>query len=159
MTSIDFTPSDRVALFRLLVEQANVVAAARRDTSRFFLTFNTAAVGAYGYAQANHVVLSPVLLMALTVVMTFVSLLWLNLITYYGRIVSAKFQVIMMLERKFEIQPYDLEEKSVWKGRAPVVGATALEAVIPAFFMLGYVIAALMLGLQFDWPSSLRLSS
>lgn len=151
-----FSSTDRLLLFRLLVEQANEVAAARRETSRFFLTFNTAAFGALGYALSRTAEFPLPLILALSAGMALSSLFWFRLVIYYGRIVSAKFEVIMKVEKCFEIQPYKLEEEKVWKKRSPLFGATVIESAIPMLFLFGYAAIVVLLLPQIDWSSVFR---
>jgi len=146
-----FSQPDRLTLFRLLVEQANVVAAARRETSRFFLTFNTAAFGALGFAHSHPADFPKPLLLFLLSGLAFACLFWIRLLLYYGRIVAAKFAVIMEVEKHFEIQPFALEEQYVWKGRPAFLGATIIEGGIPLLFLVAYVAFAVIVGLQIDW--------
>jgi hypothetical protein len=143
----DFTQTERLALYRLLVEQTNMIATTRRETSHFFLTFNTAAFGGIGFAMANPKQFPAYLLAGLAVGMVLVGLLWFSLIRYYGRIAGAKFKVICQLEDKFEIKPFTLENDAIWTNKNAVSGTT-LESSIPILFAIGYIALATTILLQ-----------
>lgn len=144
----DFTTAERLTLYRLLVEQTNVIGAARRDTSRFFLTFNTAAFGGIGFGMANDEQFPRLLLAALAVGMVVVCILWFTLIRYYGRIASAKFKVILEVEQAFDTRPFALEDAEIYKPGKGGLGTTTVESSIPVLFAIGYVALAVTILLQ-----------
>lgn len=146
--AVELTASDRIALFKLLVEQANVIAAARRETSRFFLTFNTAVVGGFGYLLANDSTLPRLFLLATASAMIVASMLWFSLLRYYGRIARAKFEVIFLIEEHLEIRPFHLEEQKTWAGGRVGAGASSIESILPILFVLAYLAFAAHLALQ-----------
>lgn len=131
--------SERFALYKLLIEQANVIAEARRDTNRFFLTFHTATAAALAVAISRAIVVPTPLLIALALTLIVVSMLWWALLRYYGRLAGAKFEIIIEVEKGFDIQPFALEESKVWKGKKPDFGATAIEGFVPLVFVAGYI--------------------
>jgi hypothetical protein len=130
----------QIKMFALLVEQANVIAAARRDTSRFFLAFNSAAFGVLGYIAQNTGKLPPTVLIALCGLTGLASILWLFMLRYYGSLSQAKFQVIRQLEEVLPFRPYHLEDEIMRK--RSFVGVAVLEQALPLFFLTGYAIIA-----------------
>ncbi len=149
----EFSQSERLALYKLLVEQTNVNGATRRDSARFFLTFNTGAFTLLGLAVSNHWIdgvlkdtslFVRVALAAMALLMTLVSVLWLLLIRYYGRIATAKFEAILEVEKKFEIQPYRMESERLWTPKTRWFSATTIESSIPIIFAAGYAALALL---------------
>lgn len=150
---LPFTTADRLALYKLLVEQTNMIGNTRRDASRFFLSFTTAAFGGIGFGSSKPDDFPAYLLVALAFGMILVCLLWFSMVRYYGRIVSAKFHVITQLEQLFEIQPFAIEEKLLYGTpenalRGPILSATRLESWIPLLFSAGYLAMAINIGLR-----------
>ena len=144
----DMSMTERLALYRLLVEQANVIATARRESNRFFLTFNTTVFGGLGLLYSNHINFPAEFLMALAVGMVVVSAIWFFLIGYYGRIARAKFQVVFEVEKAFDIQPFAMEERKVWQGAPFMISATTMESLLPALFSIGYAALAVQIALS-----------
>jgi hypothetical protein len=142
--------SDDVALFRLMVEQMSAIAAARREASRFFLTFNSAVLGAIGYAITNKLAISPVLEVAAAAAMAIVSIFWWSMLAYYGRISHVKFKVLKQMEKTLPFQPYAAEDE-IWANSRPGLGASAVEACLPVLFGLAYLLVGVLVGVQIDW--------
>lgn len=140
------SPGDRMALYKLLVEQTNMIANTRRDTSRFFLSFTTAAFGGIGFGSSKPDDFPPYLLVALAVGMIMVCALWFAMVRYYGAIARAKFQVIAHIEEMFDVRPFAMEEKILYgPSRGPLLSATRLESWIPLLFAAGYAAMAINL--------------
>ncbi|MDX2275827.1 MAG: hypothetical protein NW206_10290 [Hyphomonadaceae bacterium] len=136
----EMTTADRLALYRLLVEQANFIAVARRETTRFFLTFNTAVFGGFGLVYSDRVDFPMFMLFVAAFGMAMVCFLWSSLVQYYGRVATAKFQVIFEVEKHFDLQPFRLEEQKVladYSGWS--FSASRLESYLPIIFALAYL--------------------
>lgn len=122
-------------MYRLLIEDAGALRAARRDTNNFFMTLNTAGLGVIGFLMSEK--LDHVTVAALCGAMLITSMIWLRSIGHYSRLVSVKFKIIKKLEDQLPFQPTQEEWALFAKGRRNQ-GNSHSEKLVPFLFMLGY---------------------
>jgi hypothetical protein len=103
-------PQDRPAIleiYKLMVEMADRVSQRRQAANNFYLSVNTAIIGASVYLSAFHPSWISVLIMGLAGFC--VSVLWIRNIQSYKELNEGKFHVITRLEQTLPISPYQDE--------------------------------------------------
>lgn len=128
-------------LYKLTVEMADRVTARRGTANSFFLAVNSALAAVVGATSADQTVaaLAGIVLSAA----------WWLLLRSYRDLNRAKFKVIIEMEQKLPVQPYDAEWKYLkddkvagWRGRYAEQGT--VERVVPVAFIALYL--AVILG-------------
>jgi hypothetical protein len=127
--------------YRLLIEDAGALRAARRETNNFFMTLSTGGLGAVGYLISEG--LEPAIIALLCGTMLIINFIWWNAITHYARLVTIKFQVIKKLEDQLPFQPTQEEWALFAKGKRDK-GSSHIEKFVPLLFAIGYAGFALL---------------
>lgn len=91
--------SETLELYKLFVDSASKITEARSKANAFFVTLNTAIIGANGFVGAD----------ALLMVGLFINLLWFVAIGSYRRLNAAKFQIINEIEQDLKYQCFNKE--------------------------------------------------
>lgn len=125
--------------YKLYVEMADRISQRRGTANTFFLTFNTAVVGALsGFYDMVPIHVSVAMYAAAAVL----SIAWGLLLRSYRNLNSAKFQVIGILEERLPANAYykaewkALGEGNDWRRYIPL---SAIETFVPAVFFLIYL--------------------
>ena len=91
--------SETLELYKLFVDSASKITEARSKANAFFVTLNTAIIGANGFVGAD----------ALLMVGLFINLLWFVAIGSYRCLNAAKFQIINEIEQDLKYQCFNKE--------------------------------------------------
>ena len=125
--------------YKLYVEMADRISQRRGAANTFFLTFNTAVVGALaGFFKDVPAEVSVTVFIAAAVL----SIAWGVLLRSYRNLNTAKFEVIGVLEERLPANPYyKAEWKALGEGKdlRRYIPLSAIETVVPAVFFLIYV--------------------
>lgn len=131
--------ADLIEQYKLYVEMADRISQRRGAANTFFLTFNTAIVGALsGFYDKVPSEVSVAMYAAAAVI----SIAWGLLLRSYRNLNSAKFQVIGVLEERLPANAYykaewkALGEGKDWRRYIPL---SVLETFVPGIFFLIYL--------------------
>lgn len=139
--------------YKLYVEMADRISSRRDVANAFFLTLNGLFLSAAGALIDKGYQFSPkwTLLFPLSVLLL-QCFFWWRLIFSYKQLNGAKFNIVGELETRLPASPY---RKAEWqtllkegKDRTAYWPLTHLESKIPFMFAVGYIIAAVALGLS-----------
>jgi hypothetical protein len=140
-----------IEIYKLYVEMADRVSSRRQTANSFYLTVNTAIVGAATFFQI------PALEGFWLVPVAGVTLcaMWIRNIQSYKDLNSGKFRVINEIERRLPIAPYDAEWEILQRDKKNSAYRPfhSVEKYVPQIFILLYI-AVVMLSV--DWPSLCR---
>lgn len=136
--------------YRLLIEDAGALRAARRETNNFFMTLSTGGLGAVGYLMSEG--LDPGIVALLCGTMLIINFIWWNAISHYARLVTIKFQIIKKFEDQLPYQPTQEEWALFAKGKRDK-GSSHIEKLVPLLFAIGYAGFALLQLSQLDLAS------
>ena len=144
--SLDGTKAGEFLLeqYKIYVEMADRISQRRGAANTFFLTFNTAVVGALAALFNKVPTLAAVGLYAAAVVF---SVAWGLLLRSYRNLNTAKFLVIGMMEERLPASPYYAAEwKALGEGKdwRKYVPLSFIETAVPLVFLLIYVYFAMV---------------
>ncbi len=125
--------------YKLYVEMADRISQRRGAANTFFLTFNTAVVGALAGFYKD---VPPDVSVAMYAAAAVLSIAWGVLLRSYRNLNTAKFKVIGMLEERLPANPYyKAEWKALGEGKdlRRYIPLSAIETVVPAVFFLIYI--------------------
>jgi hypothetical protein len=94
-------------IYKMLVDMADKVSQRRQNANNFYLSVNTAIIGASSYIALSGHEIANILFIAITGIG--VCLIWLRNIESYKTLNEAKFKVINELERALPVSPYTVE--------------------------------------------------
>lgn len=131
-------------IYNTYLEMADRISTRREKANSFFLTLNVAVVGFVGYLSGSDKFSSDdpwLSLVALAGIL--LSYLWYRIIQSYRNLNSAKFKVVIEIEKLLPLRPYDAEWESVGRGKNLKLYRpfTRVEAIIPWIFLVLHVIA------------------
>lgn len=120
-------------IYKLYVESADNISARRQSANSFFLTVNTAIIGAVGYLNDG----SNSLAWAISIAGILICISWHRSVQAYKGLNSGKFKVIHELEKKLPVSVYGAEWQAVGRGENPklYLPFTKIEIWIPRIFM------------------------
>lgn len=133
------SPESLLEQYKLYVEMADRISQRRGAANTFFLTFNTAIVGALAGFFEN---VPPHVSVAMYVAAAVLAIAWAVLLRSYRNLNSAKFMVIGVLEERLPANPYykaewkALGEGKDWRRYVPL---SAIETIVPAVFFVIYL--------------------
>lgn len=129
-------------IYKLYVQSADNISARRQSANSFFLSINTAIVGAVGYLSDENGSFG----WAVSLAGILICVVWYRSVRAYKDLNSGKFKVIHEIETKLPISVYDAEWETVGRGKDPklYLPFTRIEIWIPRIFMALH--AALLLG-------------
>ena len=121
-------------MYKLYVQSADNISSRRQSANSFFLSINTAIIGAVGYLNSEAgsygwaVGLAGILL----------CVAWFRSVRAYKGLNSGKFKVIHALEAKLPVSLYDAEWEAVGRGEDPrlYLPFTRIEVWVPKIFIL-----------------------
>ena len=125
--------------YKVYVEMADRISQRRGAANTFFLTFNTAVVGALAGFYKD---VPPDVSVAMYAAAAVLSIAWGVLLRSYRNLNTAKFTVIGMLEERLPANPYyKAEWKALGEGKdlRRYIPLSAIETVVPAVFFLIYI--------------------
>jgi hypothetical protein len=133
--------------YKLYVSMADKISERRQTANTFFLTLNSAALAALGFAWPAELsgARRPWLFVVAAVGMV-VCLSWYRLLRSYRDLNSAKFTIVGALEALLPVKPYAAEWKLVGEGKVSrlYLPLTHIETKVPFFFMLLYLGVAII---------------
>jgi HAMP domain-containing protein len=167
-------------MYQTAVEMADRTSARRAGANSFFLTLNTVLAAVVGIVSSarkppphGNVPTFDAFGLVLTAAAGIVlAITWRNLLRYYRRLNSAKFDVINELEKRLPVQPYADEWKILhpeealgsetpkpsfrhfvqrwqrWRRDTKFREATVVEQVVPIVFVVIYLVLALRVVFQ-----------
>lgn len=133
------SPEALLEQYKLYVEMADRISQRRGAANTFFLTFNTAIVGALASFFEN---VPPEVSVTMYIAAAVLAIAWAVLLRSYRNLNSAKFMVIGVLEERLPANAYykaewkALGEGKDWRRYVPL---SAIETVVPAVFFLIYL--------------------
>lgn len=139
--------SDRYAAhvleqYKTCLQMADNISQRRGAANTFFLTFNTAVVGALANIYTD---MPREILVALFLAAIFLCIAWILLLRSYRTLSTAKFKVIGALEKHLPASPFwSAEWKALGEGRDPRkhISLTPIETLVPIGFVSIYVYLA-----------------
>lgn len=139
---------DLMDQYRICLEMADRISARRGSANAFFLTFNTAIVGALGtfFGAFSHAVPDPVAVTMFIVAIAF-CVAWAVLLRSYRNLNTAKFKVIGLLEERLPASPlYAAEWNALGAGKdwSKYIPLSLVENVLPAVFVAAYIFLAVV---------------
>jgi hypothetical protein len=136
----DENPS-QLALVELYLATAEKISDRRAQANSWMLSVNSAIVAFHGFVQADKAVgtaaSQSVWLWAMPVAGAIVCLSWAALLSSYRELNSAKFQVLLELEKSMPVMPF-ARERAIYHGMHRTSFST-IERIIPLCFFLLYV--------------------
>jgi len=132
-------------IYKMYVETAERVSQRRGAANTFFLSFNTALIGALAgfFDKLDPRIIPPFILAAIVFCVT-----WWLLLRSYRTLNTAKFQVIGALEEHLPVSPlYRAEWQALGQGRdwSRHVPLTPIERFVPLTFGVIYVLLFILL--------------
>ena len=128
--------------YKLYVEMADRISQRRGTANTFFLTFNTAIIGALaGFFKG----VPPLIMLAFFMAAILFCVAWALLIRSYRNLNSAKFKVIGLIEKRLPSSPYwSAEWKALGEGRdyRKYIPLSVVETVVPIGFVAIYLYLA-----------------
>lgn len=131
--------------YEICVEMADRISQRRGAANTFFLTFNTAIVGALAGFSKN---VEPAAMVALFLAAGALCVVWALLLRSYRLLNRAKFKVIGLLEERLPASPFHRAEwQALGKGEdlRKYISLTPIETVVPALFILIYLYLAFLM--------------
>lgn len=130
-----------LTLYRDYVSSADSISNRRDTANKFFLTLNTAFLGAKGYIKTDAAV-SPDFAVVQAVVGLLFCLVWWNLIKSYRTLNASKFDVIQQMERHLPLASFTTEEFVQNSGAHLHRALTSVEKFLPGVFGILHIAAA-----------------
>lgn len=139
---------DLMEQYRICLEMADRISARRGSANAFFLTFNTAIVGALGafFGAFSHAVPDMVAVTMFIVAIAF-CVAWAVLLRSYRNLNTAKFKVIGLLEEKLPASPlYAAEWNALGAGKdwSKYIPLSLVEKILPTVFVIAYIVLAVV---------------
>ncbi len=125
--------------YKLYVEMTDRISQRRGTANTFFLTFNTAIVGALGSFYDK---LPPDASIAMFTAAGLLAITWAVLLRSYRNLNSAKFKVIGLVEERMPARLYyDAEWKALGEGKdwCKHVPLSVVETIVPLVFLCIYI--------------------
>ena len=132
--------------YQVYVEMAEALIDRRAEANRFYLTINTALIGAIGFVFQNDRTIgqdsTPTLLTAAAIFGIMVCYLWARILASHRRLLGAKFKVIHQLEAMLPTEPYLRELERDEEDRIRRVGVSTYESLLPNLLLVAYLVGA-----------------
>lgn len=144
----EFTDDEKkssVEIYKMLVDMADKVSQRRQNANNFYLSVNTALIGASAYISAINPAQSIVNTVLISVAGLLVCILWKRNIDSYKDLNSGKFHVITELEKALPISPYaaEWEELERGKSKSRYRPFHTVEILVPYVFLAVHVAQAI----------------
>lgn len=124
-------------VYKLLVEDVREARRARRELSNMFLTLNLAGIGALGLIAQENGNLDPALFALLALALATTCVIWQTSMTYYTRVLKAKYEIIGRYEDDIGHTPLRDEYNAM--GPSKTMRSFTLERIMPFLFVFAYV--------------------
>ena len=125
-------------VYKLLVEDVREARRARRELSNIFLTLNLAGIGALGLIARENSQLEPALFALCALALATTCMIWQTSMTYYTRVLKAKYDIICKYEDDLGHTP--LRDEYIATGRLKAMRFFTLERIMPFLFMFAYAV-------------------
>ena len=125
-------------LYKFYAKTAETISARREVANKFFLAVNVVVLGGI-----NALVVLGKMAYGLSILGIGVCFVWIWGLRAYKALNSAKFKVILQLEKNFPFSPYS-EEKKILDGDSHYVQLTRVETYIPFIFIASYIAMILL---------------
>jgi len=139
-----------VDIYKMLVDMADKVSQRRQNANNFYLSVNTALIGASAYigSLAQQV---PHQTLAIAAAGLLVSLLWFRNINSYRDLNKGKFVIIQDLELQLPVRPYTAEWETLHRGENTKHYRPfhTVEALVPLVFVGVHLFQVIRV---FPWP-------
>lgn len=144
-------------IYKMYISTSEKISDRRQTNNSFFLTLNTAIIAVISYLQLGEKVGTDTKLywlVSLSGIILCYS--WYRLIRSYKDLNTGKFKIIILMEEKLPLAPYEAEWDALGRGEEPklFLQFTKTELIIPWVFM-GIHIAVLIQ--VFPWKSIFNL--
>lgn len=137
--------NERLEIYKQSVEMADRVSSRRGIANAFFVSLNAALVTTLSLTTGSIAASAPLAFVAICGVGALISVVWWLQLRSYRDLNTAKFAVILQLEKQLVEQPYAAENKFLetdkvagWRGRYAELGWS--ERIVPWLFFALYVI-------------------
>jgi hypothetical protein len=139
--------SHLIEIYKLYVEMADRVSSRRQAANSFYLTVNTAIIGAATFFQVSTGLVG---LWLVAVAGAALCLMWIRNIQSYKDLNSGKFHVINKIETRLPIAPYDVEWEVLQRGKTKSIYRPfhTVERYVPQIFIVLYLC---IIVLSVDW--------
>lgn len=97
-----------IEVYKMLVDMADKVSQRRQNANNFYLSVNTALIGASAYISSLSQK-TPAHVLAISVAGALVCLLWMRNIQSYKDLNAGKFSVIQAIEKRLPVAPFTAE--------------------------------------------------
>lgn len=120
-------------IYKLYVQSADNISARRQSANSFFLSINTAIIGAIGYLGADKGTFG----WAVSLAGILICVAWYRSVRAYKDLNSGKFKVVHEIEKKLPISVYAAEWETLGRGKDPdlYLPFTNIEIWVPRIFM------------------------
>ena len=124
-----------VEQYRIYVEMADRIGARRTQANPFFLGINTTLIAAGAALYKKGYMAPPKLVLIVLTAFLALCYTWWRLIRSYRQLNTAKYRVILLLEKNLPSAPYGMEWIILGKGKNPkhYRPLTTLEGLVPLF--------------------------
>ena len=128
--------------YKLYVDSAEKISDRRLETNQFFLTLNTAVIGAFGLIEIKYSGQLTFLVLFGSAAGVIISYYWFRIIESYKGINTGKFKVIHIIEKRLPLSLYDTEWDALGRGKddKKYRPFTHIEIKIPIIFIVVYVL-------------------
>ncbi|EAS1023470.1 hypothetical protein ATQ66_22850, partial [Salmonella enterica] len=105
-----------IEIYKTCVEMADRISDRRLKSNTFLLALNSSILPLVGYFSLKPAI-QPIWVILISLAGIVINVYWINLITSYKRINTAKFTVIQEMEVKIGVTPFKREEEVITKER------------------------------------------
>ena len=128
--------------YRIYVEMADRIGARRTQANSFFLGINTALIAAGAALYKKGYTAPPKLVLIVLVAVLALCYTWWRLIKSYRQLNTAKYRIILLLEKHLPSAPYGTEWTMLGEGRNPKLyrPLTTLEGLVPLLFAVLFIL-------------------
>ncbi len=144
-SEVDYARSERMELYKLMVEMADRVSQRRQSSNSFYLSINTLLFSGSAYIGMSDSSVNQILAIGISGIL--ISWLWMRSIESYRNLNAAKFKIINELEANFSYSPFTRE----WQELDPDGDGVrhrpfhTVEKLVPRVFILIYILHSLFL--------------
>ena len=141
--------------YEAYVRYAEALVDRRAEVNRFYLSLNTAIVGALGFLlkDGGGVGVFAAFLPAIPFVGAFICLIWRSILVSQRKVMKTKFDVIHELEKTLPARPYALEWEIFNQNKKGKPSFAKFELRLPIIFFLVYGAGFVF----FSWPLGSRI--
>jgi len=128
--------------YKVYVQSAEKISDRRFEANKFFLTLNTAIIGAVGFVVVKFSDEFIFLILLATVIGGFISYYWFRIIKAYKGLNTEKFRLIHAIEKRLPLSLYYTEWEELGRGKdnKKYQPFTDIEIKIPILFISAYLV-------------------